>query len=153
MLPCRRRYFSARHYFWRTVVFFLLVFCSFRLVLAASAPSAGPSTRSCARLAGLTAGVATDEAPTAQNRARRPQQGTRRAQKHPRQHERALKFIFSGCNAPRDPWQLVCQGLGKRVARNRPRCHQCDSANKVKGHGASRGYSKHAQRKRARLAS
>ena len=160
MLTARhRRYFGARHYFRRTVI--LLLLCGYSPASALPATSAGPSARSCARLADLTAGVAPDEAPDeapevlseAHYRARRPQHGTSRAQKHPRQHESALKLIVPVYQSPRGPWQLVRQRRAERVGVQGVRRHYRDGAGKVKGHGATRCYSEQAQRKCARLAS
>jgi len=77
-------------------------------------------------------------APKAQNRARRPQQGTRRAQKHPGQHERALELVVPVYQSPRGPRQLVRQRRAERVGVQGVRRHYRDGAGKVNGHGATR---------------
>ena len=156
MLTARhRRYFSARHYFGRTVI--LLFLCRYSPATALPATSAGPSARSCARLADLTAGVAPGETPEvlseAHYRARRPQQGTSRAQKHPRQHESALELVVSVYQAPRGPRQLVRQRRAERVGVQGVRRRHRDGAGKVKAHGATRCYSEQTQQKPTRLAS
>jgi len=73
-----------------------------------------------------------------QNRARRPQQGGCRHQKHPWQHERALELLAPSQQAPRDPRQLVCQRLAERMRHDRLPRHHRSGAGEVKGYSASR---------------
>lgn len=65
------------------------------------------------------------EKPTeSQNRARRPQNGRRGTEKHPGEHESALKLVVFVEKAPCRPAKLVQHFLAERVCGQGVRC--CD---------------------------